>query len=167
MPDLSEGALDLESRLADIDRRLREIQAELAPEREPRPTRPPSGQPRGRSGPLATVLQRSARERGREADPAQQIEGLSELHDKLLASMHELLERYEAVLRLLPAPDPRPAAPDGDELTVSVGPFATIEALREFERALAGLPGVREVAVRGFEGSDRAIVDVQLEDATS
>jgi hypothetical protein len=81
--------------------------------------------------------------------------------------MHELLERYEAVLRLLPAPDPRPAAAGRDDLTVSVGPFATIEALREFERALAGLPGVREVAVRAFEGSDRAIVDVQLEDATS
>jgi hypothetical protein len=113
------------------------------------------------------VLQRGNRERSREADPPQQIEGLTELHDKLLASMSELLERYESVLRLLPAPDRRPPASGGDELTLSIGPFATIEALREFERALAGLPGVREVSVRGFEGADRAIVDVQLEDSTS
>jgi len=39
--------------------------------------------------------------------------------------------------------------------------------VRGFERTLAGMPGVREVEVRGYEGGDRAIVDVQLIDPTS
>jgi hypothetical protein len=45
---------------------------------------------------------------------------------------------------------------------VVAGPFASIEALREFEVALSHLRGVREVTVRGYEGTDRAIIDVRL-----
>ena len=41
MSELSHEAPDLETRLAEIDRRLREIQADLVPERDPRPSRPP------------------------------------------------------------------------------------------------------------------------------
>jgi hypothetical protein len=52
--------------------------------------------------------------------------------------------------------------PDSPEVTLSAGPFATLEALREFEQAVSSLPGVREVAVRGYEGSDRAIIEVRL-----
>jgi hypothetical protein len=47
-------------------------------------------------------------------------------------------------------------------MTVSAGPFMSIDAVRDFERALAALPGVIEVAVRGYDRGDRAIVDVQL-----
>ncbi len=48
-------------------------------------------------------------------------------------------------------------------MTLSAGPFASIEALHEFEAALSHLRGVREVVVRGYEGTDRAIIDVQLD----
>ena len=47
-------------------------------------------------------------------------------------------------------------------MTLSAGPFANIEALHEFEEALSRMPGVRDVAVRGYEGTDRAIIDVRL-----
>jgi hypothetical protein len=113
--ELTEG---LETRLAEIDRKLREIQADLQPGREPRPTRLP-GRRRGRSGPLAAALRRNARQR----------------------------------------------APV--DATLTVGPFADLEAVHAFERRLADLPGVRDAAVRGFEGTDRAIIDVQLEWETS
>jgi hypothetical protein len=47
-------------------------------------------------------------------------------------------------------------------VTVSAGPFRRLEALREFERAVADLPGVREVAVQEYERGDRAIIEVRL-----
>jgi hypothetical protein len=46
-------------------------------------------------------------------------------------------------------------------------PFATMDALREFERGLAALPGVRTVTVRGYETGNRAILEVQLGGETS
>jgi hypothetical protein len=46
--------------------------------------------------------------------------------------------------------------------TVSAGPFASIPELREFERRLAAIPGVSDVRVRGFDGADRAIIEVTL-----
>jgi hypothetical protein len=39
----------------------------------------------------------------------------------------------------------------------------SVDALRAFERAVSRLPGVREVAVRGYEGADRAIIEVRLD----
>lgn len=118
---------DLEARLAEIDRKLHAIQAELVPERE----------------------------------PLGQIAALTELHAKLLSSMQELLTAYQDVLAHEPGPGGgvEPSQPDG--LGLSAGPFASTQALRAFEHALSRLPGVRDVAVRGYEGS-RAIFDVQL-----
>jgi hypothetical protein len=46
--------------------------------------------------------------------------------------------------------------------TVFAGPFSSIPELRDFERALAEMPGVRDVHVRGYEGADRAIIEVTL-----
>jgi hypothetical protein len=48
------------------------------------------------------------------------------------------------------------------EVTISAGPFASIDALRAFEQELARLPGVREVEVRAYKGDDRALIEVQL-----
>jgi hypothetical protein len=48
-------------------------------------------------------------------------------------------------------------------LTLSAGPFPDTGAVHEFERALARLPGVRDVGVRGYDGPDRAILEVELE----
>jgi hypothetical protein len=75
--------------------------------------------------------------------------------------MRELLTGYERLL----APAVR-ARPEPTRATLSAGPFATIEALQEFESALADVRGVREVVVRGCEGTDRAIIDVRLEGAS-
>jgi hypothetical protein len=47
-------------------------------------------------------------------------------------------------------------------VTLSAGPFASLEALHEFERAVSRIPDVRDVAVRGYEGTDRAIIEVRL-----
>ncbi len=71
--------------------------------------------------------------------------------------MRELLDGYETVLAQMRPERRRPPA-----VTVSAGPFTTTTALKEFERALSGLPGVRGVALRGYEGPDRAIIEVQL-----
>jgi hypothetical protein len=48
-------------------------------------------------------------------------------------------------------------------VSVSAGPFSSTEALREFERALARIPEVREVNVSGYDATDRAILEVQIE----
>jgi hypothetical protein len=113
----------------------------------------------------------------------------------LVESTRRLLDGFEAVLAQVsragtgersaaPQPerkrgDPRPpgsgpelgpAGPDKAEpggLTLTAGPFASTESLREFERTLAGLPGVRDVALRGYEPANRAILEVQLEEQTS
>lgn len=221
MTERSSGVSELDSRLAEIDRRLRAIQAELAPEREPlpteplptqplptesRPTRPLPAEPRateprtasGRSGPLAAVLSRAPRayegptgpehapnpeaaarpehpgdlenptgsedDERRSDDPIELLVALTEVHGRLLSSMQELLNAYEVALARLP----RGTESSGvREFTVSAGPFQSTAALRAFERGLAGISDVREVTVRGYEGEDRAIVDVRLSRPTA
>lgn len=194
-------AEDLEAGLAEIDRRLRQIQDELS-DAEPSAPPPPSPSPEpeqprrhGRSGPLAAVLQRAARtaapnpppeappereqsaaERAQDArtqleDLERQLHALADLRDTLLASIRQLVEGYQAAAQVQPGTSQRPGEGQDDleaaEITVSAGPFAHLDAVREFERALAHLPGVRETSVRGYEGSDRAIVDVRLDDDRS
>jgi hypothetical protein len=78
--------------------------------------------------------------------------------------MRALLEAYEAALARLSAPGQGPAL---REFTVAAGPFASTESLRKFERMLAAIPDVRDVAIRGYEGEDRAIVDVRLNEPRS
>ena len=107
----SRRATDLQAKLAAIDARLSELEAELDPEREAPAEEPQTTAPRGRSGPLAALLQRAGR---------------------------------------------------AHEVTVSAGPFATSEAVDAFVAAIQELPGVAEAALRGFEGADRAIIEVRL-----
>ena len=171
----SQGASTLGPHLEEMDRLLHDVQAELAPDREPRPALvaaaipdppapappppvpepppipepvpPPIPEPAPPPPPLEPAL-----------DSAHQIGLLTELTERLLASMREVLDGYERVLA--PAARPRPVPAAG--VTMSAGPFASIEALREFEAALSHVRGVREVVVRGYEGTDRAILDVRL-----
>ena len=91
-------------------------------------------------------------------DTARQVHALTELSEALMASMRELLAGYERVL----APGSRRRPERAAGVTLSAGPFASIEALHEFEQALSDVPGVRDVVVRGYEGADRAIIDVRL-----
>jgi hypothetical protein len=159
----SEGASAPGARLVELDRLLRDIQTELLPEREPAPllaaASPPAAEPTAPppadepSAPLAT--------------PDPQLRTASELSAHLVASMRELLAGYERVLVGSAAPPSarrpprrRPASPD---VTVSAAPFRSLDALREFEQAVSRLPGVREVAIQGYEGADRAIIEVRLD----
>lgn len=88
----------------------------------------------------------------------------------LLSSIRELVAGYEQLLadaRVRAAPAAtrwthRPPPREDAGVTVSAGPFPSVDAVHEFERTLAGLRGVRDVAVRGYEGTDRAILDVRL-----
>jgi hypothetical protein len=77
-----------------------------------------------------------------------------------MSAMTEVLAGFQRGLRQLPGSA-------GSELTISAGPFTSIDAVRAFERELSALPGVREVTVRGYVGGDRAVIDVQLSTPTT
>jgi hypothetical protein len=171
-----------ETRLESMERRLAEIQRELAPEAQPRtdrpetepiPLRPPR---RARAG--AASSERPVREPlrpapeavrppgGARAEPAPaDLELLGELYGDLLGSVRRLLDGYEAALRRLS--HPMASAPAAGDIEITAGPFASMAALREFERALAKLPAVRDVSLRGYQSGDRAILEVQLEQETT
>lgn len=150
-----------------MDRLLRDIQVELAPEREPAPALPDS--PTADDGPALEDVPDSATAPAPATAPGPepQTQALGELSAHLLASTRELLAGYEQVLVRPAAPEPARRAvrprPDTPDVTLSAAPFAGLEALREFERAVSGLPGVREVVIRGYEGADRAIIEVRLD----
>jgi hypothetical protein len=76
--------------------------------------------------------------------------------------MRELLDAYEAVLARLAAAESPATPPPADELTISAGPFTTTGEVRAFLRMLLELPSVYEASVKGYEGDDRAIIDVRL-----
>ena len=83
---------------------------------------------------------------------------------RLESMERRLVEIQQELASDLPRrPEPQPPV----ELDVSVGPFASTDAVREFERELARLPGVREVMLRGYEPGNRAIIEVQLDGDTS
>ena len=157
----SQGASTPGAHLEELDRLLYDVQADLVPEREPRPALvtaaipgppppppDPSPIPEPPLPPPSPAL----------LDTTRQIEALTELSVRLVASMRELLDGYERVLAANARARPEPA-----RVTLSVSPFASIEALREFEAALSHLRGVRAVAGRGEEGTGRAIIDVRLD----
>jgi hypothetical protein len=106
------------------------------------------------------------------AEPAAlltELHRLADLQEQVLEQTRRLLAAYEETLaRLPPGQAPGAAVPPGvapapvQEFSVSAGPFGSTEALRAFERMLERIPEVREVEVRGYEGADRAIVDVHL-----
>jgi hypothetical protein len=96
-----------------------------------------------------------------------QFAALRGMHVKLLSSMRDLLDAYEFVLTRTLAPDPAAEAAAAAELSLAAGPFASTAAVQAFERTLAGVPGVREVTVRGYEAGNRAIFDVLLAERTA
>ncbi len=194
----SERASTLEAHLAEMDRMLRDVQAELAPDRDPRPALvpdrdpgpalvpeapeaaipdppvpapppppipeppppppvpgppppPPAEPPVPAEPPPPPPIPEPA------LDAGVQIRALIELSERLIASMRELLDGYERVLTL-----PHRRRPEPTHVSMSAGPFPSMEALHDFEAALSRVRGVRDVVVRGYEGTDRAIIDVRL-----
>ena len=61
-----------------------------------------------------------------------------------------------------PATHPPGAVSPAQWTGVTAGPFTSTDAVRAFEAALGSVPGVRSVSVRGYEGEDRAIFDVEI-----
>jgi hypothetical protein len=171
----SQAASTLGAHLAEMDRMLRDVQAELvpdapvaaipdppvpAPPAAPEPVPPPipepppppdPGPPPIPEPPPPPPVPEPA------LDANLQIRALTELSEGLIASMRELLDGYERVLTLSQG-----RRAEATRVTMSAGPFASIESLHEFEKALVRVSGVRDVVVRGYEGSDRAIIDVRL-----
>jgi hypothetical protein len=167
----------LDARLAEIDRRLHSIQtglvevqpaAALPPriavpgDRPPPPAVPGSGPSEGgpsAGGPPAALAP------GEAQAAAEMLSRLCELvavQEGMLTSTRQLLaaaqRRADSARSPHAAWSPEAASPVG----VRAGPFATTAALRSFRAALEALPGVRAVELRGFEGADRAILDVHL-----
>ncbi len=100
-----------------------------------------------------------------------ELRGLISDHARLLDAMGDLLASGERLLTRAhePALEERRAAPQASsappavpQVTVTAGPFLSLEAVREFERALSTLPNVASVDLRGYQGEDRAMVDVHL-----
>jgi hypothetical protein len=149
----------LDARLAEIDKRLRTIQTGLADEPAdlvpPRPSTPEPVLPRRVEVTEAPApVDPPAPIPAAEADAGELVSQLSSLaceHERLLDS-----------LRALAQPERRASPVAAPIVGLSVGPLASTEALRSFERALARLPGVAAVELRGFEGGDRALLDVHL-----
>jgi hypothetical protein len=141
--------------LDELDRLLRDVQADLIPGAGIPDPPPPPPIPDPPPPPPAP-----------EPPPAPPPP-LPELVAGLLASMRELLAGYERVLLPPAAPARAPVRQQPhSHATVSAGPFPSVEAVRQFETSLSGLPGVRDVAVHGYEGTDRAIIDVRLDTAS-
>jgi hypothetical protein len=153
-------------------------------------TTPPEPAPPEPAPPEAGPPEADAPPSGQASEPrgaGDQVYALSQLAARLLASMRELLDGYEQFLVQIPSAGPpvpaRPPAParlpeaarppeparrqaprrDVPDVTVAAGPFLSIDALRSFEHAVSRLPSVRDVAVRGYEGADRAIIEVRLD----
>ncbi|MDQ4040298.1 MAG: hypothetical protein M3141_00945 [Actinomycetota bacterium] len=163
---------DLEASLAEMDRKLRELQRELElvagqGARGDAPTSPgsPTGSARSVGG-SSTATGASPRPvRPVSADPVgdaveeavarvselgRRIDDLAALRDELDSATRALREEYSAA---------RPA-PARRDVVVDAGPFPDIATLSAFEQALAGVEGVEDAAVRSFEGN-RALIDVR------
>lgn len=169
---LPPGPSELDTRLAEIDRRLHQIQAGLAPDAEA-VTEPPEAvapaddavpesapaerQPSPRQGPLAALLARSRRRRS--DPPTEEIAELVRMHQGLLDAVGQLA-------RLLGerAAGAEPAAARRAGALVSAGPFSETHQVESFLLTLAALEPVRDVALVGYEGADRALIEVQLSD---
>ncbi len=229
MFQLSQDVSPFDARLAEIDRRLREIQADLVPRRTPRetpaapkptarapqepeaaqqrpvestqaaqppppatpgqpaateppaPTTEPTPQPvareqptppkpSGRSGPLAALLARAQRSDAPSAVQLDRISQLTVVYAELLGSLRDLLEAHlhsELIGGSMTPADPGRTAAGEESIALSAGPFDTLESVRVFERRLASLPGVRDVTLRGYQGEDRAVFDVRLDDESA
>ena len=137
----------LDTRLAEIDQRLRTIQTGLADDRTaPAAARPPAPQP------LPPRIELPSLSREPAVDLIAELRSLAATQERLLASLRELAQVPPAAV----------AEARSDVVAVSVGPLESTGALRAFERALSRVTGVRSVRVRGYEGGDRALIDVHL-----
>jgi hypothetical protein len=187
-PDPESYLTEIDRRLRAIQAELRPGQAAPRPpppaigvtERQP----PPAWS--GRTGPLSAILgrapaQSSEAEPAHAPEPAQapapggrsgaaelvdQVRALTEVQARLVDVSERLLESFARIADDGPQAglfSPPTTGVTRTEIELNAGPFAATQALREFARALAALDPVRRVTVRGYQGADRAMLDVELE----
>lgn len=125
----------------------------------------------------------------RVGDSASRLEDLLKVREQLLGELRGLIRSYADVLEeheggplerparapepaRTPAPPPELApAPVGESglfpthVELDAGPFADFAELSAFERALARLPKVEDVYIRGF-GDERAAIELVLTEET-
>jgi hypothetical protein len=136
----------LDERLAEIDERLRSLQAGLEPVGTPaadpglpEPSLPPPTAlhaPRSTDAPVSDPSPPAGSER-----IIAQLRELGDAHERLLDLHRDLLSQY----------------------AVTAGPFADGDAVRAFERGLRGLPGVSATTTREYLAGDRVAFDVRID----
>jgi hypothetical protein len=187
MSELSDQPPRLEEQLREIDRRLRLIRFGLDPAAQVNShfSAGDSGSPR--AGPLSEALQR-AHDLGSglpagsapDSEPlapggaaaeaaAAELDGrlrallalqsaLGELEARVAEAMSDCRVVLEQVLETA-GESPKRA---GRAASVLAGPFDTPAEVRAFVKLLDGLDVVEEARVAGFEGEDRAVLEVRL-----
>jgi hypothetical protein len=188
MPELS----ILDARLAEIDRRLETIQSGLEPSAgEPEPEPDAAGNPgpasqlaiataaARASAPVAPLESGAAASEHTAAGAVAAAEGSEQpaaaapgtAEDPVAAQLDELIDLQRRLVTLLSSRPPSATASAPGQhapvASVTAGPFASIDALRRFEAALAALPEVSEVVLREYAGEDRAVLDVHLREPTA
>lgn len=125
----------------------------------------------------------------RVGDAASRLEDLLRVREQLLGELRGLVDSYSDVLgehrsgpleRPRRQPEPVEEQPAGRELAAAransaglypthveldAGPFGDFAELSAFERALARLPKVNDVYIRGF-GDERALIELSLTEQT-
>ncbi len=127
-----------------------------APEPPPAPphTTEPAPPPVRPAPPTPPPARHALRQARLQSDP--RVDVLAELQSSLLTATRDLLDGYERAS--FTASERR-----ANRVTISAGPFRGTESLHSFEQELSALPGVHGVDVRGYEGADRAIIEVELD----
>ena len=158
----------LDARLAEIDRRLRTIQSGLAPAAEAASAHGVADDPQLVAPEAAPVPQRLSAPASQRMSEALAPEFAARVDSNdasgLVAELRALVHAHERLLasaRQLHAQGRERKLP-GASVSLSAGPFGDTEALRRFEQSLQALPGVSHVALREYEGADRAVIDVHL-----
>jgi hypothetical protein len=150
----------LDERLAEIDERLRSLQAGLEPVGTPaadpglpEPSLPPPTAlhaPRSTDAPVSDPSPPAGSER-----IIAQLRELGDAHERLLDLHRDLLSQYAELLAQ--------RATATASVSVTAGPFADGDAVRAFERGLRGLPGVRATTTREYLAGDRVAFDVRID----
>jgi hypothetical protein len=167
--------LDLAATLGELERKLRELERDLAAGPEGSAAPPPDADPTPAADPAPAAAESPREPPGGppEIDLSAQIEELMRFRERLAHSMRTLLEDCSRMLESLlaiarpaaPGPPPPPGSYSG-VVTLDAGPFEEVGRLEHFQRVVEEVPGVRAAAVRRLSG-DRAVFEVVLEHPTA
>src|SRR6478609_4251351 len=182
---------DVQDTLNELERKLRELQAELSPA----PPAPPAAEPPPESPPPMPPYRPPVPPPAPPPAPAgglqDQLDELLRFRDQLTDAATKLVEDYSRILEQLsratadvpvvpdapppptPAaghatfPVPPPTIPSTEStlfsgpVTIHAGPFAEVTGLALFEQALRAVPNATEVSVRKLK-DQRAVIDLEL-----